>query len=135
MNGTLLTLRSPSILNLNPNINDSFQLFSAVIANFGRQAYGLRRSTMGLAGVRITKLFPIHTQDGTAYNKFAQDTISCTNGISSNSTTIEYKVTTSVLQWTKSTQTRKPTNWWGNAKCDITHPTATGVYNICYHLF
>ena len=27
---------------------------------------------------------------------------------------------------------RKPTNWWGGVKRDITHPTANVVY---YHLF
>ena len=30
--------------------------------------------------------------------------------------------------------TRRPTNWWGTAKRDVTHPTATVVYNICYNL-
>ena len=32
-------------------------------------------------------------------------------------------------------KTRKPTNWWGSAKRDVTNPTATVVYNTCYHLF
>ena len=36
---------------------------------------------------------------------------------------------------TKANKTRKPTNWWGNATRDVTHPTVTRVYNICYHLF
>ena len=31
--------------------------------------------------------------------------------------------------------TRKPTNWWGSAKRDVTHPTATVIYNTCHHLF
>ena len=31
--------------------------------------------------------------------------------------------------------TRKPTNWWGQCKRDVTHPTATVVYNTSYHLF
>ena len=31
---------------------------------------------------------------------------------------------------------RKPANWWGSAKRDVTHPTAvTVIYNTCYHLF
>ena len=30
---------------------------------------------------------------------------------------------------------RRPTNWWGRAKLDVTHPTATVVYNACYRLF
>ena len=28
--------------------------------------------------------------------------------------------------------TRRPTNWWGSAKRDVTRPTATVVYNACY---
>ena len=32
-------------------------------------------------------------------------------------------------------KTRRPTNWWGSAKRDVTHPTATVVYNACHHLF
>ena len=32
-------------------------------------------------------------------------------------------------------KTRKPTNWWGSAKRDVAHPTATVVYNTCYNLF
>ena len=32
-------------------------------------------------------------------------------------------------------KTRRPTNSWDSAKRDITHPTATVVYNACYHLF
>ena len=32
-------------------------------------------------------------------------------------------------------ETRKSTNWWGSLKRDVTHPTATFVYNTCYHLF
>ena len=31
--------------------------------------------------------------------------------------------------------TRRPTNWWGSAKRDVTNPTATVVYNACYYLF
>ena len=31
--------------------------------------------------------------------------------------------------------TRRPTNRWGSAKCDVTRPTATVVYNACYHVF
>ena len=27
-----------------------------------------------------------------------------------------------------------PTSWWGSAKRDVTLPTATVVYNACYHL-
>ena len=30
--------------------------------------------------------------------------------------------------------TRRPTNWWSSAKRDVTHTTATLVYNTCYHL-
>ena len=29
----------------------------------------------------------------------------------------------------------KPQNWWGSAKRDFTHPTATIAYNTCYCLF
>ena len=32
-------------------------------------------------------------------------------------------------------KTRRPTNWWGSAYCDVTHPTATVIYNACYHWF
>ena len=32
-------------------------------------------------------------------------------------------------------KTRRPTNWWGSAKRGVAHPTATVVYNVCYHLF
>ena len=31
--------------------------------------------------------------------------------------------------------TREPTNWLDSAKHDVTRPTATVVYNTCYHLF
>ena len=31
--------------------------------------------------------------------------------------------------------TRKLTSWWGSAKRDVTHHTATVVYNTSYHLF
>ena len=31
--------------------------------------------------------------------------------------------------------TRKPTNWWGSANRDDTHPRTTVVYSGCYHLF
>ena len=31
-------------------------------------------------------------------------------------------------------ETRKPTSWWGSAKRDVTHPTATVVYNTKYLL-
>ena len=33
----------------------------------------------------------------------------------------------------KQNQTRRPTNWWGGAKRDVTHSTATVVYNACDH--
>ena len=32
-------------------------------------------------------------------------------------------------------KTRRPTNCRGNTKRDVAHPTATVVYNTCYHLF
>ena len=32
-------------------------------------------------------------------------------------------------------KTRRSTNWWSNAKPDVTHPTATVVYDAGYHLF
>ena len=39
------------------------------------------------------------------------------------------------LNRSMSNLTRKPTNWWVSAKRAVTHPTATVVYNTCYHLF
>ena len=32
-------------------------------------------------------------------------------------------------------KTRRSTNWWSSAKRDLTHLTATVVFNACYHLF
>ena len=37
--------------------------------------------------------------------------------------------------WSSDIITRKPTNWWGSAKRDVSHPTATVVNNTCYHFF